>query len=88
MDYDFFALYTNSPVYYSCRRLSENEYELTLKGYSEPYFDEGLPPQRLVLTRGKRWTCDDPQDKEFLDELVARLTAWEKDQNLKRTSTP
>lgn len=83
MEYDFFALMENTPIYFTCKRLSATEYELVNVGYCELFFEEGDPPFRLVLTRGKRWTFDDPWPKEFLDEVVARVTAWEKEQAAK-----
>jgi len=80
MEYDFFALMMNSPIYFKCNRLSADQFELINVGYSEGIFEEGSPPFRLVLTRGKCWSFDDPWPREFLDEVVARVTTWEKQQ--------
>ena len=84
MEYNFFALLMNSPIYYTCKPLSPDQYELTAVAYSEALFEDGNPPLRLVMTRGKRWTPDDPWPKEFVDELAARITAWEKERGIGR----
>lgn len=79
MDYDFFVLYQNTPIYYTCRRLDADRFELTVVTYNRDFLEFATVPQRIVLTRGRKWTAEPKLYKDHLADLAEKVKAWEKE---------
>lgn len=79
MEYDFFALaYNGAPAYFTCTSLGENRYELNLVSFARLEYYDSIP-EKIVLTKEKRWKSEPFLEEDFFKELVRRLEEWRRE---------